>query len=45
MTASQMKKLETIVGKIEALQHQGIKDQRVIDALRAAKDRLMEVLE
>jgi len=44
MTAAQMKKLHTIIGKIEALQHEGIKDQRVIDAMRVAKDRLMKVL-
>ena len=40
MTREQIKKLETIIGKIEALQH-GITDQKTMDALRAAKDRLM----
>lgn len=44
MTVAQIKKLNTIIGKIEALQHEDIKDQPVIDALRSAKDRLMKVL-
>lgn len=46
MTAAQMKKLETIVGKIEALQRDiGPKaSQEDRDALAAAKRRLMERL-
>jgi hypothetical protein len=46
MTAAQMKKLDTIIGKIEALQNQLGPDatQAQQDALRVAKDRLLRIL-
>ena len=45
MTNAQQKKLETIIGKIEALQSDIVKPtQKEQDALRVAKTRLLEIL-
>jgi hypothetical protein len=46
MTTAQRKKLETIIIKIETLQHQidDSKNRELADALRSAKDRLMSAL-
>jgi hypothetical protein len=43
MTAAQMKKLDTIIGKIEALQHQ-VTERKDKEALEVAKKRLLERL-
>jgi hypothetical protein len=44
MTNAQNKKLDTIVGKLEHLQGEWNYTQKEIDAMRAAKKRLMEIL-
>jgi hypothetical protein len=46
MTAAQQKKLDTIIAKLEALQHDcaGMATQKEKDAMRVAKDRLLGIL-
>jgi hypothetical protein len=44
MTNAQNKKLDTIVGKLESLQNEWNYTQEEVDAMRAAKRRLMEIL-
>jgi len=44
MTASQQKKLDTIIAKIEVLQNQARLSQKETDALRNAKRLLIEIL-
>ena len=43
MTQANIKALETIIGKIEVLQHK-TRDQRASDKLRKAKDELLDLL-
>lgn len=45
MTAAQHKKLNTIIGKLEALQADCNATQKESDAMREAKSRLIEILE
>ena len=45
MTNAQQKKLDTIIAKLEALQHDCAgATQKERDAMRVAKDRLLEIL-
>ena len=44
MTNAQQKKLDTIIGKLEALQHDCVRaTQKERDAMREAKSRLLEI--
>ena len=45
MTQAEQKKLDTIIGKLEALQNSSSKkSQKEEDAMRVAKSRLLEIL-
>ena len=45
MTVAQQNKLNTIIGKLEALQNDiGSKSQKEDDAMRAAKSKLLTIL-